>query len=213
MESAIKDLRKQGMTSLILDLRFNPGGLLYVARDMSDKFIKKGIIVTTKGRHKSQDHEYKAHRSGTYPDFPLIILVNKGSASASEIVAGSIKDHKRGILLGTRTFGKGSVQSLIPIENRNSALKLTTAKYYTPSGTQIDGTGIEPDIKVDLTKAELKGLHTHLSRRHATDILTENDDKVSGSKNKTGFVDAQLARAIDILKGISVYAQITGEEG
>ena len=213
MESAIEDLRKQGMTSLILDLRFNPGGLLNVARDMSDKFIKKGLIVTTKGRHKSQDHEYKAHRFGTYPDFPLIILVNKGSASASEIVAGSIKDHKRGILLGTRTFGKGSVQSLIPIENRNSALKLTTAKYYTPSGTQIDGTGIEPDIKVDLTKAELKGLHTHLSRRHATDILTENGDKVSGGKNKTGFVDAQLARAIDILKGISVYAQITGEEG
>jgi carboxyl-terminal processing protease len=213
MESAIEDLRKEGMTSLILDLRFNPGGLLNIARDMSDKFIKKGIIVTTKGRHKSQDHEYKAHRFGTYPDFPLIILVNKGSASASEIVAGAIKDHKRGILLGTRTFGKGSVQSLIPIENRNSALKLTTAKYYTPSGTQIDGTGIEPDIKVDLTKAELKGLHTHLSRRHATDILTENGDNVSGGKNKTGFVDAQLARAIDILKGISVYAQITGEDG
>jgi carboxyl-terminal processing protease len=213
MESAIEDLRKQGMTSLVLDLRFNPGGLLNVARDMSDKFIKKGLIVTTKGRHKSQDHKYKAHRSGTYPDFPLIILINKGSASASEIVAGSIKDHKRGILLGTKTFGKGSVQSLIPIENRNSALKLTTAKYYTPSGTQIDGSGIEPDIKVDLTKAELKELHTHLSRSHATDILTENGDKVSGGENKTGFVDAQLARAIDILKGISVYAKITGEEG
>ena len=213
MDSAIQDLRKQGMGSLVLDLRFNPGGLLNVARDMADKFIKKGIIVTTKGRHKSQDHKYKAHRSGTYPKFPLIILVNKGSASASEIVAGSIKDHKRGILLGTRTFGKGSVQSLIPIEDRNSALKLTTAKYYTPSGAQIDESGIEPDIKVDLTKTELKGLHTHLSRSHATDILTENGNKVSGGENKTGFVDAQLARAIDILKGTSVYAQITGEEG
>ncbi|MHC4183298.1 MAG: S41 family peptidase, partial [Planctomycetota bacterium] len=115
--------------------------------------------------------------------------------------------------LGTRTFGKGSVQSLIPIEDRNSALKLTIAKYYTPSGTQIDESGIEPDIKVDLTKTELKGLHTHLSRSHATDILTENGNKVSGGENKTGFVDAQLARAIDILKGINVYAQITGEDG
>jgi carboxyl-terminal processing protease len=213
LDSAIQNLIKQGMESLILDLRFNPGGLLNVARDMSDKFIKKGLIVTTKGRHKSQNHKYKAHRFGTYPNFPLVILVNKGSASASEIVAGSVKDHKRGILLGTRTFGKGSVQSLIPIENRNSALKLTTAKYYTPSGTQIDGSGIEPDIKVNLTKTELKELHKYLSRSHATDILIENGNKVSGGENKTGFVDAQLARAIDILKGINVYAQITGEEG
>lgn len=213
MDSAIQDLRKQGMKSLVLDLRFNPGGLLNVARDVSDKFIKKGIIVTTKGRHKSQNHEYKAHRSGTYPDFPLVILINKGSASASEIVAGAIKDHKRGILLGTRTFGKGSVQSLIPIENRNSALKLTTAKYYTPSGTQIDGTGIEPDIKVDLTKAELKELYAYLSRIHAADILTENGYKTSAAEKKSGFVDVQLARAIDILKGIGVYAQIAGDEG
>ncbi|MFQ5715114.1 MAG: S41 family peptidase [Candidatus Scalinduaceae bacterium] len=212
MDSAIQDLRKQGMRSLVLDLRFNPGGLLNIARDMADKFIKKGIIVTTKGRHKSQDHKYKAHRSGTYPNFPLIILVNKGSASASEIVAGSIKDHKRGILLGTRTFGKGSVQSLIPIENKNSALKLTTAKYYTPSGAQIDESGLEPDIKVNLTKKELKELYKHLSRGHATDIIKENGKKVSGSENKTGFADIQLARAIDIIKGISVYAQISGDE-
>ena len=152
LDSAVEELEKQGMESLILDLRFNPGGLLNIAVDMADKFIKKGIIVSTKGRHKSQQHIYNAHSSGTYHNFPLIILINDGSASASEIVAGAVKDHKRGLLLGTKTFGKGSVQSLIPIENKNSALKLTTAKYYTPSGTLIDELGIEPDIKVNLTK-------------------------------------------------------------
>jgi len=155
LDAAVKELENQGMESLILDLRFNPGGLLNIAVDMADKFIKKGLIVSTKGRHKSQLREYKAHRSKTYKNFSLIILVNNGSASAAEIVAGAVKDHKRGLLLGTKTFGKGSVQSLIPIENKKSALKLTTAKYYTPSGTLIDGIGIEPDIKVDLV---LKGI-------------------------------------------------------
>ena len=206
MDSAIQDLEKQGVEALILDLRFNPGGLLNIARDMTDKFIKKGVIVSTKGRHKSQNHEYKAHRIGTYPDYPLAVLVNRGSASASEIVAGAIKDHKRGVLIGTRTFGKGSVQALIPIENKNSALKLTTARYYTPSGTLIEESGIEPDIEIDLEKGKLKELYTHLSRIYATDILTENKKetlKDSNSKDKNGFVDIQLAKAIDVLKGIS----------
>jgi len=212
MDKAIKNLEKQGLESLILDLRFNPGGLLNVAKDMGDKFIKKGMIVSTRGRHKSQEHEYKAHRSGTYSDFPLIILVNKGSASASEIVAGAVKDHKRGILVGTTTFGKGSVQTLIPIENRDSALKLTTAKYYTPSGVLIEEKGIEPDEKVELTRDELKELHAHLSRIHATDILTENGKKSDEKENKTEFVDVQLARAIDILKSKDSYAQIIGNE-
>ncbi|MFQ5962847.1 MAG: S41 family peptidase [Candidatus Scalinduaceae bacterium] len=213
MDSVIKDLRKQGLESLVLDLRFNPGGLLNIAVDMADRFIKKGVIVTTKGRHKSQDHKYKAHRSRTYPKFPLIILVNNGSASASEIVAGAIKDHKRGLLLGTKTFGKGSVQSLIPIENRNSALKMTTARYYTPSGIQIDKTGIEPDIKVDLTKAEVKELYTYLSRINAKDIRTDNGQEFyNDSKNKARFVDVQLSRAIDVLKGIRTYAKTAGSE-
>src|SRR3972149_5124996 len=97
LDASVEELEKQGMESLILDLRFNPGGLLNIAVDMADKFIKKGLIVSTKGRHKSQQHEYKAHVSGTYQDFPLIILINGGSASASEIVAGAVKDHKRGL--------------------------------------------------------------------------------------------------------------------
>ena len=208
LDAAVKELEKQGMESLILDLRFNPGGLLNIAVDMADKFITKGVIVSTKGRHKSQQHEYKAHRSKTYENFPLIILVNNGSASASEIVAGAVKDHKRGLLLGTKTFGKGSVQSLIPIKNKKSALKLTTAKYYTPSGTLIHGVGIEPDIKVELTQKEVKGLHKHLARVNAADIRTKNGKEPSETNDdKEKFVDKQLSRAIDVLKGISVYSK------
>jgi carboxyl-terminal processing protease len=208
LDAAVKELEEQGMEALILDLRFNPGGLLNIAVDMADKFIKKGLIVSTKGRHKSQHHEYKAHKSKTYKNFPLIIIVNNGSASASEIVAGAVKDHKRGLLLGTKTYGKGSVQSLIPIRNKNSALKLTTAKYYTPSGAMIHGIGIEPDIKVDLTQKEVRGLHRHLARVNAADIRTKNGkEPLEVNDDKEKFVDTQLSRAIDVLKGISVYSK------
>lgn len=208
LDTAVKELEEQGMESLILDLRFNPGGLLNVAVDMADKFIKKGVIVSTKGRHKSQQREYKAHRSKTYNNYPLVILVNNGSASASEIVSGAVKDLKRGLLLGNKTYGKGSVQTLIPIENRNSALKLTTAKYYTPSGTMIDGLGIEPDIKVALTNKELRELHKHLARVNATDIRTKDSKKSTEDNNseKKEYTDVQLSKAIDVLKGISVYS-------
>ena len=208
LDAAVKELENQGMESLILDLRFNPGGLLNIAVDMADKFIKKGLIVSTKGRHKSQHHEYKAHKSKTYKNFPLIIIVNNGSASASEIVAGAVKDHKRGLLLGTKTFGKGSVQSLIPIKNKKSALKLTTAKYYTPSGAMIHGVGIEPNIKVNLTRKEVRGLHRHLARVNAADIRTKNgEEPLEINDDKEKFVDTQLSRAIDVLKGISVYSK------
>ena len=216
LDASIEELEKQGMEALILDLRFNPGGLLNIAVDMSDKFIKKGVIVSTKGRHKSQEHEYKAHKSGTYKNFPLIILVNNGSASASEIVAGAVKDHNRGLLLGTKTFGKGSVQSLIPIENKDTALKLTTAKYYTPSGTLIDGVGIEPDIKVNLTKKEINELHKNLTIANATDIRTKDRKEpsrdIEDSDDEGKFVDVQLSRALDVLKGIRVYAKTTGTD-
>ncbi|GJQ57211.1 MAG: S41 family peptidase [Candidatus Scalindua sp. AMX11] len=206
LDLALEDLKQQGFESLILDLRFNPGGLLNVAVEMVDMFVKKGVIVSTKGRHQSQNNEYKAHRTGTLPHFPLIILVNNGSASASEIVAGAIKDHKRGLLLGTKTYGKGSVQSLIPIAVRNSALKLTTARYYTPSGAQIDHTGIEPDVKVPLSKAEVRELYAYLSRSNAKDIRVENGQKPI--EGKTDFVDLQLLRAIELLKGIKIYSKI-----
>ncbi len=216
LDASIEELEKQGMEALILDLRFNPGGLLNIAVDMSDKFIKKGVIVSTKGRHKSQEHEYKAHKSGTYKNFPLIILINNGSASAAEIVAGAVKDHNRGLLLGTKTFGKGSVQSLIPIENKDTALKLTTAKYYTPSGALIDGVGIEPDIKVDLTSKEIRELHKNMTISNAIDIRTKDQKEpskdVEENDDEGKFVDVQLSRAIDVLKGIRVYAKTTGSD-
>lgn len=208
LNAAVKELEKQGMESLILDLRFNPGGLLHTAVGMADKFITKGVIVSTKGRHKSQQHEYKAQRSETYKNFPLLILVNNGSASASEIVAGAVKDHKRGLLLGTKTFGKGSVQSLIPIKDKKSALKLTTAKYYTPSGTLIHGVGIEPDIEVAITRKEVRRLHRHLARVNAADIRAQNGkEPIETNDDQEKFVDVQLSRAIDVLKGISIYSK------
>lgn len=214
MDAAIQDLLKKGMKSLILDLRFNPGGLLNVAVEMADKFLDKGVIVSTKGRDKIQNYTYRAQKTGTYPNFPLVVLVNNGSASASEIVAGAIKDHRRGLLLGIKTFGKGSVQSLIPVDDGKAALKLTTARYYTPSGVCIHEKGIEPHIKVPLAFAETKALHEHLSMIDARD----NGDKeiettpagAGIKKEKSPYVDIQFERAIDILKGISVYAKRTG---
>lgn len=213
MDTAIKDLLKKGMKSLILDLRFNPGGLLNAAVDMADKFLEKGIIVSTRGRDKTQNYIYHARKKGTYPNFPMVVLVNNGSASASEIVAGALKDHKRGLLLGVKTFGKGSVQSLIPVGDGKAALKLTTARYYTPSGVCIHEKGIEPDIKVPLNFAEIKALHEHLATLNIESKMNEvkekdavHKDPIEG-KGKPKYEDIQLERAIDILKGIEVYAK------
>ena len=221
MDAAIQDLMKKGMKCLVLDLRFNPGGLLNVAVDMADKFLERGVIVSTKGRDKTQNYVYQAHKKGTYPDFPLVVLVNNGSASASEIVAGAIKDHKRGLLLGIKTFGKGSVQSLIPVGDGKAALKLTTARYYTPSGVCIHEKGIEPHVKVQLNFAEIKALHEHLAMINIDAMINETKvNKVNGTetvlkgtvgaKEKPQYIDMQLERAIDIMKGIEVYAKRSG---
>ncbi len=215
MDDAIQDLLKKGMKSLILDLRFNPGGLLNVAVDMCDKFLEKGKIVSTRGRDKTQNYVYKARKKGTYPNLPLVILINNGSASASEIVAGAIKDHKRGVLLGIKTFGKGSVQSLIPVGDGKAALKLTTARYYTPSGICIHEKGIEPDIKVPLNFAQMKALHEHLSITNIDSKINEAKEKDTGlkgkieTKEKQQYADIQLERAMDILKGIEIYEKRT----
>lgn len=215
MDVAIQDLLKKDMKCLILDLRFNPGGLLNVAVDMVDKFLERGVIVTTRGREKTQDYVYKAHKPGTYPNFPIVVLVNNGSASASEIVAGAIKDNKRGLLLGIKTFGKGSVQSLIPVGDGKAALKLTTARYYTPSGVCIHEKGIEPHVNVPLNFAEARALHEHLSMINIdakTSEFKANETVPKGTvegKEKPKYIDIQLERAIDVLKGIQVYAKRT----
>jgi carboxyl-terminal processing protease len=149
LENAIRERKKgkEGVRGLVLDLRNNPGGLLDQAVKVADKFIGSGLIVYTDGRLEAQKYKYSAHKEGTYGDFPMVVLVNAGSASASEIVAGALQDHGRAIILGTRTFGKGSVQTILPLED-GSALRLTTARYYTPNGRSIQAKGIEPDIIV-----------------------------------------------------------------
>ena len=153
LRNALKNLKKkQPLQGAILDLRNNPGGLLDQAVKVADIFLDKGVIVSTKGRHKEEQMVFKAHPGESYSDFPLVVLVNGGSASGSEIVAGALQDHKRGIILGTTTFGKGSVQTILPLPE-GAGLRLTTAKYYTPSGDSIQATGIKPDMVVPLNAA------------------------------------------------------------
>ncbi|MCO6430026.1 MAG: S41 family peptidase [Deltaproteobacteria bacterium] len=141
------------LKGLILDLRNNPGGLLTQAIRVSDMFLKEGVIVYTDGRVENQKQKFYAHSRGTEPDYPVVVLVNNGSASASEIVAGALKDHGRALILGTQTFGKGSVQTITPLEN-GGALTLTTALYYTKSGNSIQLTGVKPDIEMDVKPEE-----------------------------------------------------------
>ncbi len=151
LRKALTKLKTMQIEALILDLRYNPGGLLTQAVEVADEFLSSGVIVSIKGRDSSQNQVYSAHQQGEGEEIPLVILINQGSASASEIVAGAIKENKRGILLGEKTFGKGTVQAIIPI-NKEGAITLTTAKYYTPSEISIEGEGIEPDIKVEAFK-------------------------------------------------------------
>lgn len=208
LDSAIQDLLERGMKALILDLRFNPGGLLNSAVEVADNFLRNGVVVSTKGKDASQNAVYRAKGPGTYPDFPLIVLVNNGSASASEIVAGAIRDNKRGLLVGTKTFGKGSVQSLVPIDDGSIAIKLTTAKYYTPSGKLIQGVGIEPDVVVELTREETLSLHTYLTRLGNIDTSNEDLDEKALLEGED-FVDVQLERALDILRsGPRLYTKL-----
>lgn len=149
LDKALQALSKEksGLKGLVLDLRNNPGGLLDQAVKVADKFIESGLIVYTDGRIENQKFKYFARKEKTYTGFPMVVLVNAGSASASEIVAGALQDHGRAILLGAPTFGKGSVQTIIPMED-GSAIRLTTARYYTPNGRSIQAKGIEPDIAV-----------------------------------------------------------------
>ncbi|WKZ56559.1 MAG: S41 family peptidase [Bdellovibrionota bacterium] len=152
LRSELDSLRKQNgnkdLRGLILDMRNNPGGLLTQAIGVADLFLKQGVIVYTDGRVEKQRQRFFAHERGTEPEYPMIVLVNGGSASAAEIVAGAVKDHGRGLVLGTKTFGKGSVQTISPLQN-GGAVTLTTALYYTKSGRSIQATGIVPDIEME----------------------------------------------------------------
>jgi carboxyl-terminal processing protease len=154
MQNKLDELTKEGtMKGLILDLRNNPGGLLDSSVKVVDIFLDEGIIVSTKGRLEDQNMEFSAHSGGTEYDFPIVILINGGTASASEIVAGALQDHKKALILGTQSFGKGSVQTIIPMAD-GAGLRLTTARYYTPNGTSIQARGITPDVLVPKITAE-----------------------------------------------------------
>ena len=210
----LKKFEKEGMKALILDLRDNPGGLLDEAIDVADMFIDKGLIVYTKGRNPSSNSKYYASR---YHDvdkykYPMVVLVNDGSASASEIVAGALQDHRRAIIMGTRTFGKGSVQVLLPLMD-GSAVKITTARYYTPNGRCIQALGITPDIVVYpmkvtetaesmsererqmLHEADLKGHLKAIGHEQKRENLTPEGKKLIES-------DYQVRSAYNLLKGI-----------
>jgi carboxyl-terminal processing protease len=147
VESALWELHRQGMRCVIVDVRGNPGGLLTAAVEVADKFLAQGAIVSTRGRSSGEDYDYKAHLIGTWR-VPLIVLIDRDSASASEIFAGAIHDHRRGVLIGDRSFGKGSVQGIFPLNIAQLGVRLTTAKFYSPSGTAISHRGVDPDITV-----------------------------------------------------------------
>jgi carboxyl-terminal processing protease len=212
---------KGGLKGLVLDLRNNPGGLLTQAVRISDLFLDSGLIVYTEGRLEGQRQKYFARKEGSWMDFPVVVLVNGGSASASEIVAGALQDHKRAIVLGTKTFGKGSVQTILPLDD-SSALRLTTARYYTPKGRSIQATGIVPDIVLDTTglqeaKSEDKqrlnlreeNLPGHLqNQKNQGEKEPEKEKQPTTKKEEGAESDAQLQRALELLKGWDVFKQL-----
>src|SRR5262249_33556696 len=210
VERALHSLEKDtgGMKGLVLDLRNNPGGLLTQAVKVSDAFLDSGLIVYTDGRLENQKQKYFAHKANTWSDFPMVVLVNGGSASASEIVAGALQDQKRALVLGTQTFGKGSVQTILPLDD-SSALRLTTARYYTPNGRSIQATGIVPDIVMAPTgqpaQAEKTSVREADLPRHLEHPDGKKNDKPAGepaSDTTTDDGDAEPAQpAADLHEG------------
>lgn len=217
LQKAIEKLssEKGGIKGLVLDLRNNPGGLLTQAVRVADLFLDSGMIVYTEGRLESQKQKYFARKEGSWTEFPMVVLVNGGSASASEIVAGALQDHKRAVILGTKTFGKGSVQTILPLDD-NSALRLTTARYFTPKGRSIQATGIVPDIvfenvPVQESRAEEKkrlGLREENLPGHLQNQQGQKEKPVQEGMEESVENDAQLKRALELLKGWDVFKQL-----
>ena len=202
----------------MLDLRNNPGGLLTQAVRVSDLFLDSGLIVYTEGRLDHQKQKYYSHKEGSWTQFPMVILVNGGSASASEIVAGAMQDHKRAIVLGTKTFGKGSVQTILPLDDR-SAIRLTTARYFTPKGRSIQATGIVPDIVMENEPRNLREEQAEQRRTvlreenlpgHLENQPNEEEKEELAKEKKEDDIknDAQLKRALELLKGWEVFKQL-----
>lgn len=204
IEKALDDLKKSGMKALIFDLRSNPGGELTQSIKIASMFLKSGKIVST--RPKKGEEVFFEREGKYYGDFPLVILINGGSASASEIVSGALKDHKRAVLVGEKTFGKGSVQTLIPLPD-GDGIKITTAKYYTPKGISINGTGIEPDVKVEDKDYYLisEGSITNVDEQEEKNNKKERIKEIKGEKaaeEVDTHKDIQLEVGKGVLKGM-----------
>jgi carboxyl-terminal processing protease len=223
LSTALESLEKgRKLKGLILDLRTNPGGLLSQSIEVSDLFLGSGVIVTTKGRNSSQNISATAHKNKTERNYPIIVLVNGGTASAAEIVAGALQDNKRALILGTRTFGKGSVQTIVPLSD-GSGLRLTTARYYTPSGESIQSSGITPDIEtafIPSIKQDDKKKHLFLREEDLEGHMREEGDdgdestkeKLEVEKDKQAKVliekDNQIRYALQLLQSWTIFSQM-----
>ncbi len=225
-KKVVHDLQKalkQNPTAkgIVIDLRNNPGGLLDQAVGTVDLFVDKGVIVSQKGRVKSENEVYKAHEKGTHKKIPMVVLVNGGSASASEIVSGSLQDHRRAVIVGEKTFGKGSVQIIMPIDKKE-ALRLTIARYYLPSGRTIQAVGVTPDIQVPFGKVEVEEDTFRIKEAELKEHLRSELEKIDGKKPDTTKTkkltpkkekiitpeelneDNQLKEGVDILKALII---------
>ncbi len=215
--NAIKKIEQENkIKGYVLDVRSNPGGLLTQAVKVTDIFLERGEIVSTRGRDKKDIRRYRAKKSDRTNGKPLVVIIDGGSASASEIVAGALQDHKRAIIIGTQSFGKGSVQTIIPFQVSNSdnltGIRLTTARYYTPSGESIQGKGILPDIIIeqgefesfDYKRFSESDLKDSLDKNNEEDV-EENEDNELSEFEKRLEIDYQLRRAFDLVRGVSLF--------
>jgi len=208
----------QPFQGLVLDMRDNPGGLLEQAVKVADLWLKDGLVVYTKGREESQRQEFRAHEDGTEPSYPIVVLVNEGTASASEIVAGALQDHGRALVIGAKTFGKGSVQTVYPLEG-GAGLRLTTALYYTPSGRSIQEVGITPDIPVqpmlvaqtgeaEPSRVRERDLEGHFTQQDASQSAKPANESLLPEQQLAGEGDAALARAVEVLKSWTYFERL-----
>ena len=219
---SIKEKLNNKELGYVLDVRSNPGGLLTQSVKVSDIFLNRGEIVSTRGRNKENIQRYRAKKGDITEGKPIIVLINGGSASASEIVAGALQDHKRAIIIGTKSFGKGSVQTIIPFRKSNkekttTGIRLTTARYYTPSGESIQGKGIQPDIIIEQGTFEAE----KFKRLSESDLKDSLDNEKNKDKETNEDIDPtidrlkkdyQLARAIDLISGINIYYSTLSEK-
>ena len=203
---------KNKLLGIVIDVRNNPGGLLDQAVDVSDLFLEKGEIVSTRSRNEADTVKYMANEGDIAKGLPIVVIINEGSASASEILAGALQDHHRAIILGEKSFGKGSVQTVIPLRDYG-AMRLTTARYYTPSGRSIQAKGIEPDVEVKPAKIEeLESYTLNISEADLNNALKNDSDidaekEKKNGKSKEDLADYQLVRALDLVKALALYSK------